>query len=66
MKAGDLVAVTDDIQPPCEWRLGRIEGSYPGTDGNTRTADVRTAAEIITRPIIKLSLLPFMDDESSN
>ena len=65
MKAEDLV-VMDDLQPPCEWRLEIIEDTYPGTDGNIRTADVRTPSGIITRPILKLCLIPFMDDESSN
>ncbi|KAI8115931.1 hypothetical protein CVS40_11926 [Lucilia cuprina] len=28
LKIGDLVVVMDDLQPPYEWRLGRIEKTY--------------------------------------
>lgn len=48
----------DDLLPPHEWRLGRIEKTYFGSDGNVRIAEVRTANGIVTRPIVKLCYLP--------
>ncbi|XP_037827650.1 uncharacterized protein LOC119615720 [Lucilia sericata] len=56
---GDLVVVIDDLLPPHEWRLGRIEKTFPGSDNNIRAAEVRIATGTITRPIVKLCLLPF-------
>ena len=55
----------DDLQPPYEWRLGRITKTYPGSDQNVRTADVRIASGIITRPIVKLCYLPYLNSENS-
>ena len=58
--------IMDDLQPPYEWRLGRIVKTYPGYDKNVRTADVRIASGVITRPIVKLCYLPFMTEENAN
>ncbi|XP_059221144.1 uncharacterized protein LOC131995885 [Stomoxys calcitrans] len=33
VKKGDLVVVIDDLLPPSEWKLGRIEDSQAGSDG---------------------------------
>lgn len=55
----DLVVVIDDLLPPSEWRLGRVQKVYTGTDNNVRIADIRTESGIINRPIVKLCLLPF-------
>ncbi|XP_065368694.1 uncharacterized protein LOC135961125 [Calliphora vicina] len=43
LKSGDLVVIMDDLLPPSEWRLGRIETTHIGSDDNVRVADVRTA-----------------------
>lgn len=55
---GDLVVIRQDNLPPNEWRLGRVEKTYLGHDQKVRTADVRTASGVYTRPIVKLVLLP--------
>lgn len=57
-EVGDLVVIRQDNLPPNEWRLGRIEKVFKGHDSKVRTADVRTASGIFTRPIVKLVLLP--------
>lgn len=54
--------VMDDIAPPSEWRLGRINNVHKGSDNNVRVADVRVASGIITRPIVKLCYLPYQND----
>ena len=59
LKIDDFVIVIDDLLPPCEWRLGRVEKLYNGSDHNVRVVDVRTATGVITRPITKLCYLPY-------
>ncbi|XP_059220655.1 uncharacterized protein LOC131995716 [Stomoxys calcitrans] len=58
LKVDDFVIVIDDLLPPSEWRMGRIEKTYPGTDGKIRIVDVRTSTGVINRPIAKLCYLP--------
>ncbi|XP_059217770.1 uncharacterized protein LOC131994849 [Stomoxys calcitrans] len=69
VKVGDLVVVIDDLLPPNEWRLGRIEETHPGHDGQIRIVDVRTATGLITRPIVcifKEYHLAFVEERASN
>ncbi|GBP06882.1 hypothetical protein EVAR_101321_1 [Eumeta japonica] len=33
IQPGDLVVVKDDLLPPQDWRLGRVENTFPGPDG---------------------------------
>ncbi|XP_075163068.1 uncharacterized protein LOC142235694 [Haematobia irritans] len=65
VKVGDLVVVVDDLLPPSEWRLGRIENTQPGQDGKIRVVQVRTAAGLMKRPIVKLCLLPYLSSPES-
>ncbi|XP_075150812.1 uncharacterized protein LOC142224919 [Haematobia irritans] len=66
LKRGDLVIIMDDLLPPSEWRLGRIEKTYHGSDNNVRVADIRTAAGSMKRPISKLCYLPFLSSVEGN
>lgn len=63
LKIGDLVVVMDDLLPPNDWRLGRIIRTHPGSDDNTRVADIRISSGTITRPIVKLCYLPLLDQD---
>ncbi|XP_059225279.1 uncharacterized protein LOC131997762 [Stomoxys calcitrans] len=54
----DLVVIRDDDLPPTEWRLGRVVRVYIGKDLKVRVADVRTQNGIVTRPLVKLCILP--------
>ena len=58
LKAGDMVIITEDHLLPLEWRLGRVTQPHPGKDQLTRVVEIRTAKNIVTRPIAKLILLP--------
>ncbi|XP_075158210.1 uncharacterized protein LOC142231486 [Haematobia irritans] len=58
LKKDDFVIVRDDNLPPTEWRLGRIEKVFQGTDSNVRVAEVRTQNGVIVRPLVKLCILP--------
>ncbi|XP_046802957.1 uncharacterized protein LOC124418960 [Lucilia cuprina] len=62
---GDLVAIKKDHLPPNEWRLGRIQKVSPGQDNNVRVAEIITSTGPITRPIVKLVLLPPNNNESN-
>lgn len=41
-----------------EWLLGRVEMVYAGTDHKVRTVDVKAHRGIISRPGVKLVVLP--------
>lgn len=58
LQVNDLVVILDDLLPPNQWRLGRIEQLHLGSDNRPRVADVRTSTGSITRPIVKLCRLP--------
>jgi len=53
-----MVVIKDDNLLSNEWRLGRIDSIFPGTDGNVRVVDFRTARGIVKRPVTKVVLLP--------
>ncbi|XP_075162982.1 uncharacterized protein LOC142235605 [Haematobia irritans] len=55
---GDLVVIRKDSLPPPEWKVGRIEKIYLGPDNKVRVVDIRVGNCTITRPVVKLVLLP--------
>ncbi|XP_065356158.1 uncharacterized protein LOC135950551 [Calliphora vicina] len=58
IQEGSMVVIKDENLPPNSWRLGRIVKIYSGSDNRVRVADVLTQRGLITRPIVKLVLLP--------
>lgn len=58
LQVGDMVVIKDNAGPPTSWRLGRIVNTFPGDDGVVRVAKVLTSTGEVTRPIVKLVLLP--------
>lgn len=58
IEVGSMVIIRDDSLPPNEWRLGRVSKIYLGKDNLVRVVDILTAKGIITRPIVKIVLLP--------
>ncbi|XP_041673673.1 uncharacterized protein LOC121529782 [Drosophila eugracilis] len=56
LRVGDMVVIKEDNLPSNEWRLGRIDAVYPGSDGHVRVIDIRTAR--VKRPVAKVVLLP--------
>lgn len=66
MEVGRLVVIVDGNQPPMRWKLGRVEMLHPGGDGITRVATIKTATGFITRPVVKLCLLPQNEIQSEN
>jgi len=64
IKIDDLVLIKDERMSPQEWKLGRVTGLHPGKDEIVRVATLRTANGEITRPVVKLCLLPIDKCES--
>ncbi|XP_060879146.1 uncharacterized protein LOC132951345 [Metopolophium dirhodum] len=58
IKVNDMVVVVDNQAPPLLWRLGCIIELLPGPDGTVRVASVLTHQGRITRPVVKLVVLP--------
>ncbi|XP_058827012.1 uncharacterized protein LOC131686993 [Topomyia yanbarensis] len=58
VQVGKLVVVVDANCPPLRWKMGRIHQLHPGPDGITRVATVKTSTGYLTRPVVKLCLLP--------
>jgi len=58
LKVNDMVVIIDNHSPPLMWRLGRVMEVTPGADGIVRVARVLTSTGYITRPVVKLVLLP--------
>ena len=62
---GQLVLLQIDNCPSMNWPLARIIDIFPGKDGITRVAKLRTAKSTYERPVSKLALLP-IDLEEAN
>lgn len=64
---GDLVLVKDEQLPPKHWLLGRIQETYPGTDGRTRVVTLKTHKGQMKRPMNKICpLMTNSELEESN
>lgn len=62
VEVGQLVLVREDNLPACQWKIGRIQEIHPGKDGLIRVATIRTAHDILKRPIVKLCLFPTVSE----
>jgi Family of unknown function (DUF5641)/Integrase zinc binding domain len=63
VSVGQLVLLHVDNCPPLMWPTGRITSIYPGKDGITRVASIRTAKSTYERPVTKIALLPIDPDD---
>ena len=54
---GDLVLVQDQNSARGKWPLARIIKLFPGQDGRTRVAEVKTESGTYIRPVAKLHIL---------
>lgn len=66
LKRDMLVILKEDNLPPMEWPLARIVEVMPGPDNKVRVVTVKTAKGTFTRPITKVSPLPFESVEDHN
>lgn len=63
LQPGDCVLIKDELMPPGRWMMGRIKEAYSGSDGFVRSCLITTAYGELIRPIVKLCLLPFNEEE---
>ena len=57
LTVGDIVLVRDEITHRKEWPLARVVDTKVGADGQVRSATIKTAYNVLVRPITKLCLL---------
>ncbi|XP_061712824.1 uncharacterized protein LOC133521773 [Cydia pomonella] len=62
LKVDTLVLIKEDHAPPLKWSLGRITKTFPGKDGVSRVADIRTSRGTVRRAFSKICPLPTHDD----
>ncbi|XP_041972778.1 uncharacterized protein LOC121728634 isoform X1 [Aricia agestis] len=58
LKPGSLVLIKDKMAPPLLWSLGRVIKTYPGVDGVTRVAELKTRKGTIRRAFNSICPLP--------
>ncbi|XP_075990291.1 uncharacterized protein LOC142985934 [Anticarsia gemmatalis] len=61
VKPGTLVLIKDKTTPPLLWSLGRVTKTYPGVDGVTRVAEMKTRRGTIRRAFNCICPLPLED-----
>jgi len=61
IKVGEVVVVIDPSAARRNWKVGRIEQTYPGPDGLVRVVNVRVKDKVLKRPITRISPLEIQD-----
>lgn len=62
LNIGDMVLISEDNTPALSWRLGRVERLFPGPDGISRVADIKTTRGCVRRPLTRLCPLPTAEE----
>lgn len=57
LKVGDVVMVIDPNAARREWKVGRVQSTFPGSDNLVRVVDVRIGDKVVRRPITRISPL---------
>ena len=57
LQTDSIVLILDESLPRNNWPLGRVLKTFPGRDGLVRSVQVKTANNVLVRPINKLCLL---------
>ncbi|XP_049699136.2 uncharacterized protein LOC126055167 [Helicoverpa armigera] len=65
IKMGSLVVIKENNLPPFKWKMGRVINLFPGKDGVSRVADIRTATGTIRRASSTICPLPVSTMEAS-
>ncbi|XP_037295306.1 uncharacterized protein LOC119189510 [Manduca sexta] len=61
LKVDSLVILKEEHLPPLKWKLGRVVAVYPGSDGITKVADIKTLSGVVRRSCSKICPLPDVD-----
>lgn len=62
VSVGDVVIVRDELLPATKWKLGRIHEVHPGADGIIRVVTIRCGSSTLKRSIVKICVLPIIDN----
>ena len=62
IQVGDVVIVIDPNAARRDWKVGRIEQTYPDPDGLVRVVDVRVKDKVLKRLITRISPLEIQDN----
>ena len=62
----DIVLIVDERSSRGRWRLGRVVKTFPDAAGMVRSAEVKTEAGILHRPVTKLCLISESDSDKPN
>lgn len=65
LQPNTMVVIKEDNSPPLKWCLGRILSVFPGKDGVSRVADIKTATGVTRRSFAKICPLPTTDVEDA-
>ena len=57
VQVGDIVLVVDPSAPRGSWPLGKVQAVFPDGSGGVRSAEVKTKASTLVRPVTKLSMV---------
>ncbi|KAF6213645.1 hypothetical protein GE061_011366 [Apolygus lucorum] len=57
LKIGDLVVLGEDTYPRGRWPRGIVVATFPGKDGQVRSANIKTSHGIFRRPATKIAKL---------
>ena len=63
LKVGDVVIVIDLSTARREWKVRRIECTYPGSDQLVRVVDVQVRDKFLKRSVTRISLLEFAETD---
>ena len=63
LKVGDVVMVFDPSTVRKEWKVGRIECTYPGRDQLVRVVDVRVGDKLLKRSVTRISPREFAETD---
>ena len=66
LEVDDLVLVVDPNTPRGHWTLGRIVRVFAGSDGQVRSAEVKTKSKIFKRPVTRLCRLEACKDAAGS
>lgn len=58
LKVGQLVLLKQQDLAPLNWRIGRVEQVHADSEGNARSAAIKTATGSLIRPLSKIAILP--------
>ena len=61
LQVGDIVLIVDSNAPRSSWPMGVVHETIPDSKGLVRQVKVKTATNILVRPVDKLCLILEMD-----